>query len=154
MQEKSSTFKRPESVLVVVYTVAGQVLLLKRRNHPDFWQSVTGSLDWDEAAAIAAVRELREETGIDARGELRDLEQNFRFTILPEWKHRYAPDINENFERAYALKLSEPPAVQLSDEHTDYGWFAFDDAAAKVRSWTNREIIERLAYEENRRYAR
>lgn len=145
---QTSAFKRPESVLVVVYTAAGQVLLLKRRNHPDFWQSVTGSLDWDEAPPLAAVRELREETGIEAGAALRDLAQQFRFTILPEWQHRYAPDVHENLERAYALRLSDMPPVRLSDEHTEYAWFSFAQAIAKVRSSTNREIIQRLAREE------
>jgi len=32
---------------MVIYTTAGEVLLLKRREPPDFWQSVTGSLHWD-----------------------------------------------------------------------------------------------------------
>ena len=60
-------FKRPESVLVVVYTRTGKVLLLRRADHPEFWQSVTGSMEWgDEQPAETAVRELREETGITA----------------------------------------------------------------------------------------
>ena len=52
------SYKRPESVLVVVYTVSGQTLLLKRKR-PIFWQSITGSLKWpDESASDAAYREL------------------------------------------------------------------------------------------------
>ena len=47
----AQAYKRPESVLVVVHTPAGQTLLLKRAR-PVFWQSVTGSLEWpDEPAA-------------------------------------------------------------------------------------------------------
>ena len=58
-------FKRPESVLVVVTTRAGKVLLLRRADHPEFWQSITGSMEWgDEQPVEAAARELREETGI------------------------------------------------------------------------------------------
>ncbi|HEX6549558.1 MAG TPA: dihydroneopterin triphosphate diphosphatase, partial [Gammaproteobacteria bacterium] len=34
-------FKRPESVLVVIYTSRGEVLQLRRREPADFWQSVT-----------------------------------------------------------------------------------------------------------------
>lgn len=39
-------YKRPESVLVVIYAnSSGRVLMLQRRDDPDFWQSVTGSLE-------------------------------------------------------------------------------------------------------------
>ena len=53
-------------MLVVVYTAGRDVLLLQRREPPDFWQSVTGSLEPGESAIDAARRELLEETGIDA----------------------------------------------------------------------------------------
>jgi len=56
-------YKRPESVLVVIHTPRGEVLLLRRRQPADFWQSVTGSLEWGESTAQAARRELAEETG-------------------------------------------------------------------------------------------
>jgi dATP pyrophosphohydrolase len=38
------SFRRPESVLIVIYTAAGEFLLLERRKPPGFWQSVTCSL--------------------------------------------------------------------------------------------------------------
>ncbi len=140
--------KRPESVLVVVYTATGKVLLLKRADHPDFWQSVTGSLRWDEREPRdAAVRELREETGliVDIQ-QLRDLHRTYRFPILPQWRARYAPDVTENIEHAFTLELPAETALTIHPaEHVEYGWFAFDEAAAKATSWTNREVIEELA---------
>lgn len=39
-------YKRPESILAVIYArSSGRVLMLQRRDDPDFWQSVTGSLE-------------------------------------------------------------------------------------------------------------
>jgi len=50
----AGTFRRPESVLIVIYTEGGEFLLLERRRPPGFWQSVTGSLEWGEFADAAA----------------------------------------------------------------------------------------------------
>ena len=60
------TFKIPQSVLVVIYTPALEVLLIRRADAPDFWQSVTGSKDaLDESYSQTAVREVLEETAYD-----------------------------------------------------------------------------------------
>ena len=56
--------KRPESVLVLVYTEASEVLMLRRTYPSDFWQSVTGSLEWGEKPYDTAVRELWEENRV------------------------------------------------------------------------------------------
>lgn len=64
-------YKRPESVLVVIYAKSsGRVLMLQRRDDPDFWQSVTGSLEEGEAPLQTAQREVKEEVGIDILGEI------------------------------------------------------------------------------------
>ncbi len=65
--DPQAEFKRPESVLVVIYTKDGDALLLQRVRPawPEFWQSVTGSLHWSEQVPLdAARRELHEEAGI------------------------------------------------------------------------------------------
>lgn len=42
------TFKRPVSVLVVIFAQdIKRVLMLQRRDDLEFWQSVTGSLEVD-----------------------------------------------------------------------------------------------------------
>lgn len=146
MSPRAKKFKRPESVLVVVYTRTGKVLLLKRADDPDFWQSVTGSLLWEETEPRqAAARELREETGLGVLEGFRDLQLTYRYSILPRWRPRYAPEVSENTEHAYALELPAEILITVNPaEHVGHGWFTFDDAAEKVASWTNREVIVKL----------
>jgi dATP pyrophosphohydrolase len=53
-------------VLVVIHTPALDVLLIRRADANEFWQSVTGSKDAvDEPLALTAAREVAEETGIE-----------------------------------------------------------------------------------------
>ena len=71
--------RRPESVLVLVYTLDKEVLLLQRSDNPAYWQSVTGALEIDELPVQAAMRELREETGLVV--ELIDHKQTRQYPI-------------------------------------------------------------------------
>lgn len=140
-------FKRPESVLVVVYTRTGKVLLLRRADAPDFWQSVTGSMEWgDERPAETAVRELHEETGIVVTpAELTDWKIQQRYVIYPQFRYRYAPDVTENIEHFFSFELAdEQPVAVNPGEHLEYAWVPFEEAVGRVFSWTNRDALLHL----------
>jgi dATP pyrophosphohydrolase len=133
-------------VLIVIYTAAGDFLLLERRRPPGFWQSVTGSLEWGETADDAARRELIEETGI-TQGFLRNLQWTQVFEILPSFGKTYAPGITTNLEHAFALKLLERVPVTLSvKEHVQYRWASAVEAVDTVTSRTNLAVIRQLRH--------
>jgi dATP pyrophosphohydrolase len=139
------THRRPESVLVVIYTQAMECLLLERLQPAHFWQSVTGSLHWGESAHDAARREVFEETGLSADG-LRDSGVSHTFTILPHYLDQYAAGVRENAEYLWYLQLPETRPVRLdSNEHSDYCWLPVAAAIERVSSWTNREALVKLS---------
>jgi dATP pyrophosphohydrolase len=140
------TFRRPESVLIVIYTARGEFLLLERRKPAGFWQSVTGSLEWGETADAAARRELIEETGI-TQGLLCNLQWTQVYEILPSFGKKYAPGVTRNLEHAFALKLAQRVPVHLSErEHVQYRWLPAAEAIAKASSSTNRAVIRQLRH--------
>ncbi|MGO1247086.1 MAG: dihydroneopterin triphosphate diphosphatase [Oceanisphaera sp.] len=136
--------KHPESVLVLIHT-QDQVLLLQRLDNPDFWQSVTGSLELGETRRQAAERELLEETGIrlGAGAELIETGRRVRFEIYPRWRHRYRAGVTHNWEYEFYLRLSRPEQVTLT-EHQAQCWLPFEQARAQASSWTNKLAIDRL----------
>ncbi len=137
-------FRRPESVLIVIYTDMGEFLLMERRKPPGFWQSVTGSLEWGELPDQAARREVIEETGITA-GVLKNLHWTQIYEILPAFGRVYAPGITHNRENAFALKLESRVPVALSPaEHEQFRWLPADEALATASSHTNRAVIQHL----------
>ena len=142
--------KIPISVLVVIYKSSRDVLLIERADRSGFWQSVTGSLDApDEDLALAAAREVLEETGIAIDnlpvGSLVNMHHHIEYEIYPEWRFRYAPGITSNTEHWFALEVPVDTQVQLAPrEHVAYQWLPFEEAAKKCFSRSNGEAILKL----------
>lgn len=138
-------FKHPVSVLVVIYAQdSKRVLMLQRRDDPDFWQSVTGSLEAGETALQAAMREVKEEVDIDIAREqlsLVDCQRTVEFEIFSHLRHRYAPGITHNTESWFCLVLPHERPIVFT-EHLAYRWVDAADAAALTKSWSNRQAIE------------
>jgi dATP pyrophosphohydrolase len=137
-------FRRPESVLIVVYTEEGEFLLLERRRPPGYWQSVTGSLEWGELPDAAARREVMEETGI-TQGVLVNLQWTQVYEILPAFGKVFAPGVTLNLEHAFSLRLQYRVPVSLSaTEHVQYRWTSAAEALDTASSSTNRAVIAEL----------
>ena len=140
------THKTPVSVLVVIDTVDGQVLLMERADAPGLWQSVTGSQDLGETLAQTAIREVREETGLDAsQFALTDWGIETRYEIYERWRHRYAPGVTHNTEHVFGLCLPSALPVTLAPrEHLQYRWLPRDAAAEACFSPSNAAAIRLL----------
>lgn len=137
-------FKIPLSVLVVIHTPALDVLLINRADSPGTWQSVTGSKDHeDEEFEQTAIREVREETGIDvATGTLTDWNLENVYDIYPKYLHRYAPGVMRNREHVFGLCVPQGTPVALNPrEHTAFQWLPWRQAADTCFSPSNAEAI-------------
>jgi dATP pyrophosphohydrolase len=150
------SYKIPQSVLVVIYTPMLDVLMMKRTDAGDFWQSVTGSKDTEsESFEQTAVREVLEETGIDTApgtalaSGLMDWQLENIYDIYPRWRHRYAPGVTRNTEHLFGLRVPAGTAVRLSPrEHTEFQWLPYLQAAEICFSPSNAEaclMLPRLA---------
>jgi dATP pyrophosphohydrolase len=139
--------KIPVSVLVVIHTADGQVLLMERADAPGFWQSVTGSQDAGETLVETAIREVREETALDAGAfELTRWDLSNRYEIYERWRHRYAPGVTYNTEHVFGLKLPAPLPVALAPrEHLRYVWLPWREAAERCFSPSNAAAIRLLS---------
>ena len=153
--------KIPQSVLVVIYTEALDVLMIKRADAEAFWQSVTGSKDTVEESFVqAAIREVFEETGIDCgpgsalAGCLLDWQLENIYEIYPQWRHRYGPGVTRNTEHLFGLRVPVGTVVRLSPrEHTAFKWLPYVQAAEACFSPSNAEaclMLPRFATHQTR----
>lgn len=115
-------------------------LLVLHRVHEDYWHVVAGALEHGETFAEAAARELREETGLDARPHDLGLEQTYAITEReqPLYPPGTAAVVIANFH-AVAPPGWEPT---LNEEHDRYTWADFE-AASGMMYWV--ETCEAIA---------
>ena len=123
---------------MVVHTQSNEVLALRRKQPNYFWQSVAGSLEWDETPEQAARRELYEETGLSDAGLFVDWHTCNEFLIYPMWRHRYAPGVVSNKEHLFSLKIEAPCRILLdAREHSEYRWLSSSVAMTLMTSHSN-----------------
>lgn len=132
---EAEQYRRPVEVAVVVHRAGGGgdpeylVLLRSPENH-GYWHLVAGGAEWGEEPAIAAARELREETGLTAPVLPLSLDLSYALADEPqELRSRFPPGTDRvavGWFRAEAPVAWEPC---LDDEHVDHRWC---DAAAAV----------------------
>jgi dATP pyrophosphohydrolase len=133
-------------VLVIPYrhTVHGVVYALFRRADDSYWQPIAGGGEDDETPVEAAHREASEEAGLAVDAELLSLDS---LTTMPvvnvTGEFSWGPDVLVIPEHAFGIGCDREELV-LSDEHTECGWFGFEEAMQQLRWDSNRNALWEL----------
>ncbi|MDO4697394.1 MAG: dihydroneopterin triphosphate diphosphatase [Pasteurellaceae bacterium] len=139
-------YKNPNSVLVVIYAKStNRVLMLQRQDDPEFWQSVTGTIETGETPYQTAIREVYEEVGLQILADklpLVDCQHCVEFEIFPQFRYKYAPEISRCTEHWFLLALDDEISPTLT-EHLAYRWLSVEQAVALTKSPNNAEAILR-----------
>ncbi len=93
-----------------------EFLLLKRAPeeiYPKLWQMVSGRVEENESAHLAARRELLEETGLQPK----------KLWVAPIVNSFYNPETDTvNIIPVFAAQVERNAGVVLSEEHTQFRW--------------------------------
>ncbi|HHE9060610.1 TPA: dihydroneopterin triphosphate diphosphatase [Haemophilus influenzae] len=139
-------YKNNQSVLVVIYTKdTNRVLMLQRQDDPDFWQSVTGTIESGETPKKTAIRELWEEVRLEISENstaLFDCNESIEFEIFPHFRYKYAPNVTHCREHWFLLAMEQEFEPILS-EHLAYQWVSPEQAIQMTKSSNNAEAIRK-----------
>jgi type II secretory ATPase GspE/PulE/Tfp pilus assembly ATPase PilB-like protein/8-oxo-dGTP pyrophosphatase MutT (NUDIX family) len=116
-----------------------QVLVMQRAldtRCPGAWETVHGRIERDELPRDAAVREVREETGLS-------LARLYNVTVQPFYLHT----INTvELAIVFAAFVNEPAAVKLSSEHQKFEWLSPHDASSRFIWPREREALSHILH--------
>ncbi len=124
---------------IIAKTVEGiRFLLLKRSKYeiyPDVWQMVTGTVKENEKGYEAAIREIKEETGLNPE----------RMWVVPNVNSFYNPsDDSVCLVPVFVAMVSGNENVKISEEHSDYKWVD-EEEAKKLLAWRGqRKSVETI----------
>jgi 8-oxo-dGTP pyrophosphatase MutT (NUDIX family) len=110
---------------VLIHVRRGEEFLVTHRV-PDsggYWHTIAGGVEPGEAFHVAALRELREETGLVA-DELQPLGE-FAYT-RESWEEQ--PGLRVHVE-AFLVEVGEGWEPELNEEHDEYRWLGRAEAA-------------------------
>ena len=125
MQEKSAG--------IVVVNEGKYLLLLYDAGH---WDFPKGHIEKDESSVQAALRELKEETGIVDGEILPGFEEHIHYFFKSEGKL-----ISK--EVVFFVARTNTSDVKLSFEHKDYMWLPFKDALEKLTYQNAKEVLKK-----------
>ncbi|MEJ7748101.1 MAG: NUDIX domain-containing protein [Candidatus Limnocylindrales bacterium] len=118
-----------------------EVLLLRRspeRFLPGLWQCVSGSLEIGERVALAALRELVEETGFGPP----EIEAFYDLDLVNQFHESSVDGIVT--AAVFAVRLRPEFEATLSHEHDGARWMPIEEAHAEVIWPGYRTAIERI----------
>lgn len=127
--------ERSAGAIIFSINSPSDVSFLLLQHNAGHWDFAKGNIEYGENESQAALREIREETGIESVHFL----EGFRARV----EYYYKRDGNlVHKEVVFFLARSDSQRVILSDEHIGYSWCDFDRSLAKLTYTSARDVLK------------
>ena len=137
--------RQPWNVFVYLFREIdnGYKFLLLKRRDSGVWQGIAGGGEDNETLIKAAIRETNEEAGIVSRIDLLNLDTKsyIQKTIFEDYE-KWGENVFVVPLNYYAAEYNGD--ITISDEHTEYGWFDYNEAMDKLYWHDNKTALWEL----------
>jgi len=125
----SNKYKNPAPTVDIIIRYMDSIILIKRKNPPEGWALPGGFVDYGETLEAAAVREAKEETGLDIK-----LLRQFHTYSDPERDRR-----QHTISTIFIAEASGEPMA--GDDAAELGTFNKDSLPDKI-VFDHKQILE------------
>lgn len=124
-------------IIIYMHAKEGSKFLLLYHGN-GYWNFPKGKLEAREKGLDAALREIKEETGLGGKDLIfrRPFRITNKFSFIREKKKIFKIVI-------LYLAESKRAEIKISNEHDGYGWFLYRDAARLLRYGSLRDILKK-----------
>ena len=113
--EQTMSYRNPTPTVDIIIHKDGKILLIKRKNPPFGWALPGGFVDEGETVEQAAIREAKEETGLDVQLE----------TLLYVYSDPRRDKRQHTLSIVFTASSNGTPVA--SDDATDLGYYSFKE---------------------------
>lgn len=129
------TIERSAGVIVFRQAADGREYLLL--DYGKYWEYPKGHVERGETDTQAALRELKEETGIDDVALTDGFAEEIRYFFRPHGRGLVEKSV------LFFLGQTQTTTLRLSQEHVGGAFFPFETAVAKVKFASSKAILRK-----------
>lgn len=111
-----------KGIVLIVENEENKYLLLKHKKN-DLWGFVSGGIEESETATQTAIREAKEESGLELK------EENIQDTGE---KITFVSSRGPGEQHAFTAKVDSPPIEVDGDEISEFGWFTYNEVLTNL----------------------
>jgi len=141
--------RAPFQVLIILHKKDGETIkycIFERKQPYKQIQFVAGGGEDEETPIEAAVRELREETGVTNTSllPLKSLCYIPAYIILADHKKIWGEELYVIPEYSFGAEVEATMEISLSDEHIGFSWVTYEEAWTMLKWDSNKTALYEL----------
>jgi len=133
---------REKTIGIITFKRDGKSIKYLLLHHGgDYWNFPKGRQEPGENEMASALRELKEETGIDRIDIIDGFRDEYDYDFSSEIRNGVKEKVHKH--AIFVLGEAQSEEVEISDEHLDYGWFDFETALKRMFFQQGRDSLKK-----------